>query len=324
MGPNRMSTSTSSFKRYIRSVILIAMLVMALTAISFVSATEILIRTKVIPNDIFTWHLERFLSGNSQNVVFGDSHTSYGIRLPGFQNLSYPEDKVLIMELKVFNYFADIQPGRVIIQAENYAFAPGQQSVPPRTADLFTTKDSRFHLWMFTDLHKDFIGDYWKLLFNGGFKNTFTPRPNGGLTRVEKFSWQDEIYSIRVEQVEGYVAGAGRRPGNAPEETRSAGSYHRMLEFLTSRGAEVCLAGMPLPRLLTNSMREIPEFQLSVDFFETLAAQYRIRYVDLSEAIADTTLFLEAEHLNETGAEEFCPLLEAACFRATQSNQPSS
>ena len=212
MGPNRMSTSTSSFSRYAIAVILILLLVVGASVTFFVAATEQLIRTKVIPNDIFTWHLARFLSVTSQNVVFGDSHTAYGVRLTGFQNLSFPQDNVPTMEVKVRSYFSDIRPGKVLIQADHYAFAPGQQKDPPGTTKLFEGKGSRIRLWTFTDAHRSFIGDYWKLFFQGGFANTFTFRPNGGLMREEDFSWQDENLDVRLRQVEKYVTGQDADP----------------------------------------------------------------------------------------------------------------
>ena len=300
---------------------LIPLLIVGLSAACFVAATEMLIRSRVIPVDAFTWHLHRFLSGNNENVVFGDSHTSNGVHgLSDFLNLSYSRDFVPTIEVKIRAYFADKHPGKIILQADAHMFAPERQTDPPDSVSLFSTKTSTVRLWMFSDLHINNVGKYWKIFFSpSGFENTYTFHQDGSFTNKGK-GWMDLSAESRLAQVKKRVLSTVYRPEEAPEATRSARSYQRILENLTSRGAEVCMVGMPLTKLHRSSMKDMPEFERARLLLQSLADKYGVRYVEMSAAITNEALFDDSEHLNEAGALEFAPLLETACFGSSRTN----
>lgn len=303
-----MISSISNFSRYSITVALSV----ALLSISFLAATELLLRTKVVPNDHFAAHLSLFVSGTSKNVVFGDSHVARGIHgLSGFLNLSYAGDTVLEIEAKVRSYFSDKEPGKVVLQAGPQFFSvrrdDDMEFDEPR---LFATK-SKPYLWMFSERYSGRVINYWKRFLEGAtFKSDSTIHRDGAITATA--IWTDEPESQRRKLIREKIA--IQRPKQAPEATRSARSYERILAFLTSRGAEVCMVGMPLPSSYRRSSASFEEFGHARAFFESLAADYRIRYLDMSAWITDDALFEDANHLNLDGALEFAPLLETACF----------
>jgi len=311
-----MSLSTFSFRRYTIAVLLIMLLIAGLLAVAGAAATEVLIRTRVIPNDRLMRHLDVFRSGRHENAVFGDSRTSMGVHgLSGFLNLSYPDDSVPTIEAKVRSYYASKQPGKVILQADPHMFSPSREVTPDYYVRFLVNKKSPFRLWMFTEIHSNELTKYWSLFFQGSnFENLYTFQPDGAFTR--RYRWGDEPEEARLPVASAALA-PNVWPKQAPAATENGRSYERMLAFLTSREAEVCMVGMPLAplvlRLIENSPDD-PKFQLAQPYYQSLATQYGATYVDMSGAVTDGGFFVDAHHLNEAGALEFAPRLERACF----------
>ena len=183
-----MSSSTSSFKGYTIVVLLILIVTVALPTTALLAASEWLIRTHIIPNDRFMWQMDKMLSSQNENVVFGDSHTMYGVHgLSGFLNLSSP-DTVPGIEAKVWAYFADKQPGQVILQADPYLVSPRLVKREPIYKSCY--RKSPTHLWVLTRLYRPKVKAYWELYFQGhDFTNTYTFQPDGAITRTGK--WGD-------------------------------------------------------------------------------------------------------------------------------------
>jgi len=317
-----MSLYISSFRRYTIAVFLMVPLIVGLAAVAAIPATEMLIRARVIPNDRFLWHLDLFLSRQNENVVLGDSYTSSGVHgLPGFLNLSYPADSIPTIETKVRSYFAEKQPGKVILEADPYMFSPHREQMKPLYDVHQFGKNRRFRLWMFTALHRNNIIKYWELYFQRApFHNQYTFQPDGALTK--KRSWLEWAPDTRLDWASKSVDPINW-PVQAPGATEYGRSYQRILAFLTSRGAQVCMVDMPLAPLVRASIENSPDdprFRRGQDYYQALAPKYGAAYVDMSSVVNDDLYFLDALHLNEAGALEFAPLLEAACFGSSPSN----
>ena len=313
-----MSSSISSFRAYTISVFLSV----AVLSISLLAVTELLIRTRIIPNDSLSWHLDRFISGDYDNVVFGDSHTSMGVHgISGFLNLSFPADNYAMIEAKVKGYFADRQPGKVILEAEPHMFGRyWDDDKEVYEVRLFATK-SRPSLWLFTGLHRKNISNYWKLFFQGSsFENVYTFQQDGALT--QNTTWAEWPEGQRLTWAKALVSPI-HRPKQEPKSTQTARAIERTLAFLTSRGAEVCMLGMPMSSLQNILSEDYPEFDRAREYFQSVAADYGVRYVDMSSAIIEDTLYFDSGHLNEQGALEFAPLLDTACFGPEPYKQPS-
>lgn len=285
----------------------------ALLSIAFLATTELLIRVRVIPNDRSIWHRDLFFRSDSQNVIFGDSHTSFGVHgLSGFLNLSFPSENVPLIEIKVRRYFADKQPGKVILQATPNMFSPDRDNYDERIdARPYITKNWKPYLWMFTRTHQEKIYTYWKLFLSGaGFENKYTFQPDGALT--QKDYWSTSSASQRHFLTERRID--QQRPYAEPAEIRSAQSYARILEFLKSRGAEICMVDMPVTPLYRELSSNYEEFENARVLFRSLAADHEVRYTDMSASITDLEYFSNQDHLNERGSLNFAPLLESACF----------
>ena len=242
---SRSNFYTSSFRRYTIALILTLVVISA----GFLSATEWLIRTHVLPppheDDRFTKHLKRFLAGGSGNVILGDS-TLLGVEgVDGFLNISYGAENPQVMEVKLRVYFKDKRPGRVILtadptifkqresqreKAERYLVA-GATRDPEAAGDHNVTSPGPL-LWMFEKPHRDFIYNYWKLYITRGELRPSEP------------SWS------QMDAKERQVAANNRVkimvPRRGVASTQNGQAYKSILAFLAVRGARVCLLEPPM------------------------------------------------------------------------------
>lgn len=290
----------------------IVFLGVVLLSVAFLAATESLIRAKVIPNDTLRWHVDLFLSGDSENVVFGDSHTAQGVHgVPGFLNLSYPSENVPKVEVKARSYFADKQPGKVVLQADPHMLAPYREDYDERSDARPFETGRKPYLWALARMHTANIHTYWKFYFTGKtFDNIYTFQEDGAFTRTG--SWTKLSKEQQLDSAEARIS--RHRPKQELESTRTAQSYQSVLSFLTGQVAEVCMVRMPVTPLYRRLSANHSEFEDATVFLESLALDYGVRYVDLSDAITDLSLFLNTDHLNERGSLFFAPMLESACF----------
>ena len=83
------------------------------------------------------------------------------------------------------------------------------------------------------------------------------------------------------------------------------------------------MLGMPMSPLQNILSEDYPEFDRAREYFQSVAADYGVRYVDMSSAIIEDTLYFDSGHLNEQGALEFATLLDTACFGPEPYEQPS-
>ena len=94
-------------------------------ALLLFSASEALVRTSVLHQDEFIAHAHLFMAARDTDAAFGDSHVARGFYPPkGMVNLAYPSEGIEHMDWKVRSYFADKDPGRVIVQADPHLLAP--------------------------------------------------------------------------------------------------------------------------------------------------------------------------------------------------------
>ena len=289
-------------------------IVVALLVVAGLAASEWLMRARVIPNGEFAWHLENFRSVRNENVVFGDSRTSFGIHgLPGFYNLSYAGDRVSVIELKSRLYFEDKRPGKIILQADPHMFSPNLELDPPSEISLFTGKLSWPRLWALRNPHRGNLFVYWKMFLRGtSFKSKSSLQQDGAITSTATLV--ELPAQKRTDLLDNWLA-EDNKPVAAPADSRNGRSYRRVLELLTSRGADVCMVAMPMSQKLRDLTAALePDFEPARAYFRSLAADFGAHYIDLSDVIDEDALFMDDHHLNEAGSRVFAPVLAEACF----------
>lgn len=272
--------------------------------------TEILIRTRVIPNDNTIHHLALFNSTTATHVVFGDSHASLGFTgVPGFVNLAYPSESIPVIEGKVRRYLENHKPEQVIIQADPHLLSAYRESLDAGEINREYFKTPLFYFNSFR--HKIYLVDYWKTYFSTrGFVNRFEFAPDGG--QISHDALPKELTPKILRKM------ASRRdlqmPADNFEDLESARSYIRILNLLKASGAQICLVTFPVSPTYVEFTSTYPTFARAIDYYVQLAKRYGFHYENFWSAYSDNSYFGNQDHLNYTGARVFAHEAVSRCF----------
>ncbi len=303
-----MNSSISSFRSYvvaIASLLLVSVLMLA-------GLSEWLLRSRVLPNDGFAWSFDRFLTSTATDILIGDSHMSQGgYGIAGFINLSMANENASIFEAKIKAYYRDREIGRVVLQADAHVFAASRDTVDISKRLAQYANGSRPTVWILDPNHRVHVFTYWRRFFGrSGFSNVFTFQPNGAITSSEHWSNTELEARIRLTAARVEL----QRPPPDPKQTEAALVYERIMQFLSDRGAAVCLVSMPVTPLYMERISAYAEYAASMEFFRRLAALHGATYLDLRTSIGSLDLFLNQDHVNLQGATSLAPQIAEGCF----------
>ena len=314
-----MNSFTSSFRRY---GILLSVLV-AFVVLSFVAASEVLVRRHVMPNDIFSAHLNMFVRSSSPNAVFGDSHAAMGFTgVPGVVNLAHVSETIAMIDGKARIYFSTRPAGQVVLQADPNMFAAY------RDIDNVEGYISRFRPaenvfgWLakqfpaMSSMHRTKLFDYWGVfLSEGRFISQYQLLGDGAI--ASSGSWE------KIDPAKRQSEAASRVQKHLPEKIRGgvlAAKYEDMVRYLVDKGAMVCLVGFPVSEEYRQVAARYPQFAEAKAFFSDLAAKYDLLYFDFWDAISDRNAFTDQDHLTPAGAAAFAARASEKCFGAVTGN----
>jgi hypothetical protein len=271
----------------------------------FFGSSELLIRSKVEPEDIVFKHIAFFRQADKPDAVFGDSHTARSFTHPDFVNLGYPGDTIATMVYKIKRYYAQRKPGIVILQADPHMFSAYRQL----QNDYLVFFDDNQHLTLrITNNYflKNLL-QYWKVFFSKGvFASNISFESSGA--QLSAASWLNEH-----SPAERLAFARARVALHTPEKNFAggdfAGQYAEIIAYLQQRGATIYLVTYPVTAEYRRFADAVPLFAASFDFFQTLAGRFGIRYINCFACIGDENLFADEDHLNKTGAVAFANLL---------------
>ena len=270
-------------------------------------ASELLIRSQVLPQDSFAQHRSILESFDTPDAAFGDSHTARGFAAgQGFVNLAFPSEGIAHMAWKTQVYFADRSPGRVILQADPHFFA----SYRLRRQFVPYSEQPRRALYLADPRHRARLPGYWTRFVESGFTldSKIVQTADGALLSPGDFA----SLSPRAQILEARKRAIVHQIGADERVLFAQQTYARMVASLIEHGAEVCMVSYPV----TRAYREAVDgaHQPMIDFFRKTALQSGSRYVDARSAVTDQSLFRDSDHLNAQGAAVFLDPLLRMCF----------
>lgn len=302
-----MSSSTSNFKRWV----IIWLATLASTFGLFVVASEVLIRTKVAPNDLFYRHLEFYRKSTARNAVFGDSHAALGFTgVPGWVNLGNPSENLEIIEAKVTEYLNRVKLRRVILPADPHLFSESRAAHDVKEI----LKDYFSPAWLYTKraYHQPDLIGYWKVyLSKGSFKSVREFQPDGAQTLSYDMEKTHSSAAVRADVISRVRV---QTPAIGFENSRGAAAMERMVKLAKERGVDVCLVTFPLAPIYLEEAKKQPQFGKAIEFYQRLAERSGVRYLDMRKVFQDYKLFANQDHLNLQGARIFGPKIVEACF----------
>lgn len=282
-----------------------------LTLLLLVAATELLVRTQVLPQDTRVGHLELLRTSDDVDAAFGDSHVARGFAAQNsFVNLAYPSENIEDMFAKVRTHYKARTPGRVVLQADPHLFAAYRVFAPTTS----NTPDQSPVLQITTDRHRPQLNAYWLAFFEGfgTLASTVQQTENGALLSQGNFA----TLPLRAQQLEARTRLRYHTLAHPDAVTKAQDRYTEMLAFLTDRGAEVCLVSFPVTQayLTANAQTKGADHENAIRFFQASAGQDGVRYIDARAQVLSDDLFRDVDHLNATGANMFYDTLIQQCF----------
>ncbi len=282
---------------------------MAVVFVLLLGASEWLIRAKIVPLDTGTQHARLFNESQSPNAIFGDSHMLKINGMEGFVNLARGGAGV---ESKVFAYYENKDPGKVVLHADANQFAALAGDAQEQDENAGVGDGTRFGLHVLSDRFQGFILAYWRrLLVDREFSLDSKIHADGAIT--ESTVWGGAYSdSGRLRIASSTVA--LQRPVTPVADSAQGAAFIRVVSYLREREADLCLVVMPTPSEYHSLAEKIPAFQEARSFVRDVAASTGTTLVDLTEAEFGQDLFADEDHLNEIGGRRAGDLIAVRCF----------
>lgn len=292
---------------------------MATAGLALAGGSEWLVRTQVLPQDTMARHIDRFTQTRSPYVAFGDSHIARGFNpSPPIVNLAYPSENLDRMIWKANRYFASSpSPKTVLLQATPHLFADyridaGLGDYP----EIFSADEKRLSV-AFSERYRPQLLMFWRrFLFDGGqLRSKIEQTPSGALLSPGDLS----RWSTRRRTQFARDRALLHTPSDSDHRERVKAAYEHLVQAFLNRGAHVCLAAPPVSPDYRKTVAGLPKKNRerwldATAFFEQLADDPRVRFVDHRNLVDTLDHFRDPDHLNKKGALAYSPILEEACF----------
>ncbi|MDP9127643.1 MAG: hypothetical protein M3N08_05225 [Pseudomonadota bacterium] len=300
------------------------MLGTALTLLLCATASEVFLRTRILPGDPFWKHVDLFYAAPATDAAFGDSQMARGFTgFKTFVNLAYPADSVSQMSVAAKAFYAHKNPGRVVFEAGPQMLAgAGLEEFPRDYEQIFAEGHKRYAplgLYILDGYYRSRIVEYFRLkVFPEEDVNRRTVLlPTGGLMNDASMAAMLTPADAKREDLLVQKRVRAHAPPIGFEQSEDARVYQDTIAWLVARGASVCIVTMPVAPIYRATLKQIgyeARFAAALAFYEDLARKRGVTYVSYWDQISDTNLFINADHLNSKGARVVTARMMRDCF----------
>lgn len=308
----RSSISNSRLRAWVAVTITAALL----GFIGLLGASEFIVRYRVEPKDHFWRNVAVFFASKSENAILGDSIAARGFHgVPGFVNLALPGEAPIITELKLNAYFQTRRPDKVIIALNPNIFRRSPNIDLKQYREIYLSPKEPL-LKIFKQRHKNRMLAYWLVWLSGReFESNVTVPPEGGILvhdPAENLAYAKQREEVRLEDAAKNVS--RDLISEKFREHENLKIIERIVEFVRSRGGEICLVEFPYAPEYRRAAQQFPRFEEARKFLREFAENTGAHYVNFWDRYDDPKFFLDPSHLNETGARDFAPKAVYECF----------
>ncbi len=284
-----------------------------------VLASEWLVRVKVMPQDTFTRHVTLFETTHSPYVAFGDSHVARGFNAEApVVNLAYPSENLDQIAWKAERYIKNTPYIKaVLIQADPHMFSVYRSNAERADYPQEFTNVQPLKIQALTDRYRPQLLQFWRAFIkNGGhLRSTIEATPQGALLSPGNVA---EWTTAKTDEFTQYRAGLHKVEGNV-RESKFGTQYLDMVQRFVDHGAKVCLVSFPTSppyreRILGQDVETKKAWNETISFFQDIAADPNVTFIDDRARFSDLNLFRDPDHLNIRGATLYGPIVQSACF----------
>jgi hypothetical protein len=306
------SFSTSIFKSYIRGLLI----AVATILISWLIASETLIRLYVEPTDELKERVINYHTSKKADAAFGDSHTIAGLRsVDGVFNGAFPGEDLPSLLHKVKNYYRDRKVGTVLLQAEPQFLRWKSASDKERRyrahfdADFDIADVQRgSSVRLLTPYYRQRLLHFWGTFLRREVQGR-TARADGKVASWSELSPNERVWKAR-KRSRGFLPTPSVFDDD-PEQIQV--KWSATILWLKQRGGRICLIAYPVASEYADAL-EGPLSQTSA-VFSRLATQHDVPYIDLTHHFADSLeLFEDQDHVNVAGSIRIATIVKERCL----------
>ena len=293
-------------KLYIRLVL--GTILLALGVGEWIVRSFIVPIPSTTPNQIYLIY-----TGTNSDIALGDSQIYRAfIANDDFLDLGLGGTTIPMMKIVAEQYFKYREPGRIIIEVS-----------PQLLSEDYLHRDTQGYEGYFNQNYPIPVKIY---LFEPGigswiediksfddFSRLIEDRKEGEANSTIIGKWNDLRRKDRIFRT--------RRRMRKQEPVLYAAQeaiekYKETIEFLVSRGANVCMFRTPVDETYLEMIKDNPSFTKSLDIFQDISIEYGVRYVDFQDLNYDFSLdkFINQDHITPMTSADIAPLVENACF----------
>lgn len=319
--PSSISSSDGGHGRAGRRALWRFATIVAVLLALFAGASEVLLRRHVVPQDSFADHVSLFRATVLTDAAFGDSHVARDF-VPdvAMANLAYPSENIDQMDWKARAFFAGRAPGRIVLQADPHLFAPYRLTGRPEgySEKFDGTAGPPLGLYILDPRFRPQITAYWSayLRAGGDLASKIVRTANGALLSPGDLS--AKAPRARLFEARERILWHSQRDGDAV--VASMRTYSALLDFLSARGAQLCMVSFPLSPDYRTAFAERADplarraRASTLAYFAAEAERVGAVYVDHRAAIDELAHFRDVDHLNRAGAQAYSGRLLSDCF----------
>ena len=261
-----------------------------------------------IPNQV---HL--VYTNKNQNVVVGDSHIYRAfIANDNFLNLGRGGTTIPVMKILMEQYFKYQEPGKVIVEVSPQLFSEDYINNDTQGYEQFFNQNYPFPIKVY--LFEPGIGSWMKNIQSpNDFTRLTKDRIEGEAHLTLRSKWQNLSPEVRKVRTKTRIR---RQEPNLFAAQEVIRIYKEMIEFLVTRGADVCMFRTPVDGTYLKFIEGNPSFAKSLEIFEEISTEYGVRFVDFQELNYDFSLdkFINQDHITPAASEDIAPLIYSSCF----------
>jgi len=300
------SSSTDSSKKY--------SLFFVISIIVFTLCTEFFLRSVVVKLERSTPKLiDLVYTSKLKNVVVGDSQM-YRAFIAGtnYVNLARRGNPLPAVEIVLKNYLHNKKPEKVIIQASPQLFATPQLKRNTQRYDMyFNINTLPIKPYMFERGITEFLSSIKSIK---QILKVYNSKSDEDL-KANSEKWLSLSLQEREERTLSRVIHHIPEM-NSSESIRFQAVYLRIIEFLLSKGASVCMVTPPVTETYLKYSNRYEQFKTAMSFFDEVSQAYNIKLIKQQhiDIKFPDSVFINQDHLAPIVSKQFSSSVFKACF----------
>jgi hypothetical protein len=241
------------------------------------------------------------------NVIIGDSQFVYGLKIEGYENISYPSLSLRDTISHLKQYYNNRKPEKIIFQ-----FSPAFLSSSRFESDPILIPSSSIYTKIKIFYFQDFkyLSKYWKLIIK---EKLFGKKIESDIVSVKFNRWIDLPLEERKKIANKRVL------VHLPEYKKYDLLMSDLIKLIDNfkyinKNLSFCLVVPPFSKEYLEAFNKVSDLDKFSEYLNLISLENNIKYYNLYESFSNKQhLFADQEHLNNYGRNIFSDMIKKSC-----------